>query len=83
MRPCRTGGGGSHVSRLNFKLLVSVFIDACRLFVGRLSLVAISFYALLLLFGPCRLSECFFYGNNLTSRVTSFTYAYLPVNNTY
>jgi len=46
---------------------VSVFINACRLLSalpslsqfgqGRLSLVAISFYALLLLFGPCRLSE--------------------------
>ena len=49
------------------KCLVSVFIKACRLLLalpslsqfgqGRLSLVAISFYALLLLFGPCRLSE--------------------------
>ena len=44
-----------------------VFINACRLLSalpslsqfdrGRLSLVAISFHALLLLFGPCRLSE--------------------------
>ena len=49
------------------KRLVSVFINACRLLSalpslsqfgrGRLSLVAISFYALSLLFGPCRLSE--------------------------
>ena len=49
------------------KRLVSVFINACRLFSAlpslshfgreRLSLVAISFYALSLLFGPCRLSE--------------------------
>ena len=44
----------------------SVFINACRLLSalpslsqfgrGRLSLVTISFYALSLLFGPCRLS---------------------------
>ena len=51
-----------------FKRLVSVFINACRLLSalpsllqfgwGRLSLVApFSFYALSLLFGPCRLSE--------------------------
>ena len=49
------------------KRLVSVFINACRLLSalpslsqfgpGRLSLVAISFYVLSLLFGPCRLSE--------------------------
>ena len=50
------------------KRLVLVFINACRFKLlallslsqfgrGRLSLVAISFYALLLLFGPCRLSE--------------------------
>ena len=43
------------------KHLVSVFINACRLLSqfgrGRLSLVAISFYAMSLLFGPCRLSE--------------------------
>ena len=49
------------------KRLVSVFINACRLLSaslslsqfgrGRLSLVAISFYVLLLLFGPCHLSE--------------------------
>ena len=46
---------------------VSVFINACRLLSalpslsqfgrGRLSLVPISFYALSLLLGPCRLSE--------------------------
>ena len=46
---------------------MSVFINACCLLSalpslsqfgqGRLSLVAISFYALLLPFGPCRLSE--------------------------
>ena len=46
---------------------MSVFINACRLLPalqslsqfgrGRLSLVAILFYALLLLFGSCRLSE--------------------------
>ena len=44
-----------------------MFINACRLLSalptlsqfgqGRLSLVVISFYALLLLFGPCHLSE--------------------------
>ena len=49
------------------KRLVSMFINACRLLSalpslsqfgqGRLSLVTISFYALSLLFGPCRLSE--------------------------
>ena len=49
------------------KRLVSVFINACRLLSalpslsqfgrGRLSLVAISFHVLSLLFGPCRLSE--------------------------
>ena len=49
------------------KCLVLVFINACRLLSalpslsqfgrGRLSLVAISFYALSLLFGPCHLSE--------------------------
>ena len=49
------------------KRLVSVFINACRLMSalpslsqfgwGRLSLVAISFYVLSLLFGSCRLSE--------------------------
>ena len=62
-------GGGSHVARLNFKTSVclSVVISACRLLSalpslsqfgrGRLSLVMISFYALLLLFGPCHLSE--------------------------
>ena len=47
--------------------LVSVFINACRLLSalpslwqfswGRLSLVAILFYTLSLLFGPCHLSE--------------------------
>ena len=59
--------GESHVARLNFKTSPVVFINACRLLSalpslsqfgrGRLSLVAISFYALSLLFGPCRLSE--------------------------
>ena len=49
------------------KRLVTVFINACRLLLalpslsqfgrGRLSLVAISFYVLSLLFGPCRLLE--------------------------
>ena len=64
-RPHWGGGGMSPVWIL--KRLVSVFINACRLLSalpsllqfgrGRLSLVAISFYALSLLFGPCRLSE--------------------------
>ena len=59
--------GGSHVACLNLKRLVSVFINACRLLSalpsllwfgrGRLSLVAISFYTLSLLFGPCCLLE--------------------------
>ena len=66
-RPARGGGGRFHVARLNLKTSRSVFINACRLLSalpslsqfgrGRLSLVAISFYVLSLLFGPCRLSE--------------------------
>ena len=62
------GGGGSPMSPVwILKRLVSVFINACNLLSalmslsqfgrGRLSLVAISFYTLLLLFGSCRLSE--------------------------
>ena len=60
----------SNGARMNFKTSrvgVSVFINSCRLLPalpsvsqfgrGRLPLVAISFYALSLLFGPCRLSE--------------------------
>ena len=66
---CRgPAGGGSPMSPIwILKHLVSVFINACHLLSalmslsqfgrGRLSLVAISFYTLLLLFGPCRLSE--------------------------
>ena len=61
------GGGGSHVACLNFKtsrvsvykclsLIVSFTVNVV-IGQGRLSLVAISFYALSLLFGPCRLSE--------------------------
>ena len=60
--------GGSPMSPVwILKRLVLVFLNACRLLSallslwqfgrGRLSLVTISFYALLLLFGPCRLSE--------------------------
>ena len=59
-------GGGSHVALLNFKTSC-VFINACRLLSalpsllqfgqGGLPRVMISFYALPLLFGPCRLSE--------------------------
>ena len=61
------GGGGPVSPVWILKRFVSVFINACRLLSalpslsqfgrGRLSLVAISFYALSLLFGPCRLSE--------------------------
>ena len=61
------GGGGSHVAHLNFKtsrvrvyrcLLLIVSLPSLSQFGrGRLSLIAISFYALSLLFGPCRLSE--------------------------
>ena len=59
--------GGPMLPVWILKCLVSVFINACRLLLalpslsqfgwGRLSLVAISFYALSLFFGPCRLSE--------------------------
>ena len=55
---------------------MSVFINACRLLSalpslsqfgrGRLSLVAISFYALSLLFGPCHLSEFTLVGPQLS-----------------
>ena len=62
------GGWGGPMSPVwILKRLVSVFINACRLLSalpslsqfgrGRLSLVAISFYAPSLLFEPCRLSE--------------------------
>ena len=64
MRPCH---GGPMPPVWILKHLVSVFINACRLLSalpsllqfgrGRLSLVAIPFYRLSLLFGPCRLSE--------------------------
>ena len=68
-RPCQGGAGGwgSHVARLNFKTSRVGVYNACRLLSalpsllqfgrGRLLLVAISFYALSLLFRPCRLSE--------------------------
>ena len=59
--------GGSMSPVWILKRLVSVFINACPLLSalqslsqfgrGRLSLVAISFYALSLLFGPCHLLE--------------------------
>ena len=51
--------GGSHVARLNFKTSRVGGYKFLLLIVGRgrLSLVAISFYALSLLFGPCRLLE--------------------------
>ena len=67
MRHCQGGGGMSHVARLNFKTSrVSVYkrlslivgfaitVAICR---RRMSLIAISFYALSPVFGPCRLSE--------------------------
>ena len=67
-RPCQGEGGEGPTSLIwILKRLVLVFITACRLLSalpslsqfgwGRLSLVVISFYALPLLFGPCRLSE--------------------------
>ena len=65
-RSCQ-GVGGSHVTRLNFKTsrvgvykclsLIVGFAVMSQFGRGRLSLVAILFYALSLLFGPCRLSE--------------------------
>ena len=69
LRPCQgeVGGGGLMSPVWILKRLVSVFINACRLLSalpslsqfgwGRLSLAAISFHALSLLFGPCRLSD--------------------------
>ena len=66
-RPFQGGGGGPMLPVLILKRLVSVFINACRSLFAlpslsqfrrrRLSLVAISFYALSLLSGPRRLSE--------------------------
>ena len=60
-------GGGPMLPVWILKRLVLVFINACRLLSalpslsqfgrGRLSLVTISFYALSLLFEPCRLLE--------------------------
>ena len=65
--PAKVRGGGSLVAVWILKHFLSVFINACRLLSallslsqfgrGRLFLVAISFYSLSLLFGPCRLSE--------------------------
>ena len=71
--PARRGWGGVPISPVwILKRLVSVFINACHSlsalpslsqFVrGRLSIVEISFYLLLLLFGPSRLSEFTFAG---------------------
>ena len=67
-RSCRGGGGGGHMlPTWILKRLVSVFINACCLLSallllsqfgqGRLSCVAISFYALSLLFQRCCLSK--------------------------
>ena len=64
-RPCK---GGSYVAHLNFKmsrvgvykclsLIVGFAVTVVIWLRGGLSLVAISFYVLSLLFGPCRLLE--------------------------
>ena len=76
------------------KRLVLVFINACCLLSalpslsqfgrGRLSLVTISFYVLLLLFGPCRLLEFTLAGPNALYCNTSLhgsPPSCLPVNN--
>ena len=76
MRHCQGGGGGCPMSPVwILKRLVSVFTNACRLLSAlpslsqfgqrRMSLVTISFYALSLLFGPCRLSEFTLAGSHL------------------
>ena len=41
LRPCQGRGGGSHVTRLNLKRLVSVFIKCLLLIVGFAVTVAI------------------------------------------
>ena len=67
---------------------MSVFINACRLLSslpslsqfgrGRLSLVAISLYVLLLLFGPCRLSEFTLAGpRNWMAALCTFTISFV------
>ena len=66
-RPCQGGKGCPMSPDWILKRFVSVFITACCLLSalpslsqfgrGRLSVVAISFHALSLLFRPCRLSE--------------------------
>ena len=66
-RPYQGVGGGSHVAHLNFKksrvgvykcLSLTVgFAVSVAIWPRRLSLVAISFYALSLLFGPCHVSD--------------------------
>ena len=72
------GGGGPMSSVWILKRLVSVFINACRLLSGllslsqfgrgRLSLVAISFCTLSLLFGPWHLSEFILAGPHITKK---------------
>ena len=72
-------GGGTMLPAWILRRLVLVFINACRLLSalpslsqfgqGRLSLVALSFYALPLLFGPCRLSEFTLAGPRKTDHV--------------
>ena len=90
LRPCR-GGGGPMSPVWILKRLMAVFINACRLLLalpslwqfcgGRLSLVAISFYMLSLLFGPCRLLEFTLAGPlHSTCQQTSPT---TPINATY
>ena len=92
-RPCQGGGPMSPVWIL--KCLVLVFINACRLLSallslsqfgrGRLSLVAISFYTLSLLFGPCRLSELTLAGPVLTTTFLSTpkTHDFYPLPTTH
>ena len=72
-------GGGAMSPVWILKHLVLVFINACHLLSplpslsqfgqGRLSLVAISFYALSLLFGPCHLLEFTLAGSLFTVKL--------------
>ena len=78
----------------NLKCLVLVFINACRLLSalpslsqfgqGRLSLVAISFYTLSLLFGPCHLSEFTLAGpRNWMAALCTFTISLVDSKEVY
>ena len=79
--PGKGGGGGSHLARLNFKTsrvgvykrlsLIAALPSLSQFGRGRLSLVAISFYALSLLFGPCRLSEFTLVGPHVLDKFLS------------